>query len=110
MPWVPVPGTAAKLLRLPPSTTMSPRAKVVLASLRVKVMVSVVVSVPVPLRVMAMVGGKVSTTMVLVVMVTVLLASVPSALALPAWSLNLADSTWMVLGTRLLARGVKTAV
>ena len=73
-------------------------------------MVSLLVSVPLPLRVMAIVGGKVSTTTVLVFMVTVLLASVPSALALPARSLNLVESTWMTLGVRLLAEGVKTAV
>ena len=60
---VPLAATGAKLLRVPPVTSMSDRAKVVLASDRVKVMVSVLVlplSAPVPLRATTMVGGVVS--------------------------------------------------
>ena len=63
MPAVPLVLTGLKLLSSPPSTSMSSREKLVLASLRVKVMVSLLCTptrVPLPLRVMAMVGGVVS--------------------------------------------------
>ena len=78
MPAVPLLGRGVKLLSVPPVTTMSPGAKVVLASDKVKVMVSLLLSVPVPLRAMAMVGGVVSAGMVLVGSLTVLLLSAPS--------------------------------
>ena len=54
--------TGAKLLNSPPVTVMSWMAKSLLASLRVKVMVSVlpVAKVPVPTRVTMTVGGVVS--------------------------------------------------
>ena len=48
--------------------------------------------------------------MVLVGRLRVLLASAPSALKLPAASLNLLLATLITLGVVLLALGVKTAV
>ena len=65
-------------------------------------------------EVMATVGGTLSGPVVLVVMVTMLvvvgLVSAPSALKLPAASLNLVLATLTVLLTVLLALGVKVAV
>ena len=98
------------MLRVPPVTVTSPPAKVVLASLRVKVMVSGPVMLPLPERVTAMVGGVVSAGKVLVPSVRVLLASAPSWLKLLAASLNLLEATLMTLAPRLLMVGVKTAV
>ncbi len=55
-----VPDTAVKAPAVPPATVMSPTAKFVLASLKVKVYVTAPVAVPTALSVMAMVGGLVS--------------------------------------------------
>ena len=60
MPAVPLVGTGVKLLRLPPTTSTSVWPKVVLASLSVKVSVSALVSVPLPMRATTMVGAVVS--------------------------------------------------
>ena len=59
---VPLVPRGLKLLSVPPVTLMSASAKLVLGSLKVKVMVSVppVVKLPVPARAMAMVGGVLS--------------------------------------------------
>ena len=81
-----------KVPRLPPVTAMALAAKSGLASDRVKVMVA---TSPTPsvvlLLVMAMVGGVRSR--VSVFMRTVLLASVPSLLKLPAASLKVLEAT-----------------
>ena len=60
LPLVPM---GAKPLSVPPVTLMSPMAKSLLASLRVKVMVSVlpVANAPVPARETMTVGGVLST-------------------------------------------------
>ena len=60
MPAVPLVGTGLKLLRLPPTTSMSVTAKLVLASLSVKVRVSELVSVPLAVRATTIVGGVLS--------------------------------------------------
>jgi hypothetical protein len=52
--------TAIKVPAVPPVTVMSPAAKVVLASLKLKVYVTSPVAVPTALSVMAMVGTAVS--------------------------------------------------
>ena len=78
-----------KLLSVPPVTVTSDCVKSVLASDRRKVMVAVSPAFKaLLLLLMAIVGSAVST-----VMVTVLLASEPSALKLPAESLNMLEAT-----------------
>ena len=89
---------------------MSAATKLVLASDSVKVMVSVLLTTPVFVRAIAIVGGVVSAGIVLVAIVTVLLASKPSVLKLPTTSLNLLLATEITLGVVLLAVGVKVAV
>ena len=95
-----------KLLSVPPVTATSLCVKSVLASLRVKVTMAVSPALSeVLLLVMAMVGTKVSVTMV-----TVLLVSAPSALRLPTASLKVLLAT---LTTQLPEKpgvGVKVAV
>ena len=54
-----------KLLRVPPTTSTSLAIKLVLGSERVKVMVSLPVTTPLPWRARAMVGALVSGTRVL---------------------------------------------
>ena len=110
---LPLLGMAVKLESAPPVTSMSARLKSVLASLSVKVMVSVSPALRLTVglvRAIAMVGAVVSGGKVLVTMLTVLLASVPSVLALPAASANLALATCTTLVMMLLALGVKVAV
>ena len=85
MPAVPLVDRGVKLLRVPPVTEMSLGAKVVLASLKVKVMVSLLLSVPLPLRVMAMVGGVVSAWVS-----KMMLNGALSGLTLPAGSVAVA--------------------
>ena len=60
---VPELATGRKLVRVPPATSMSARLKLVLGSLRVKLMVSVLpmAKVPVPARATMTVGGVMST-------------------------------------------------
>ena len=53
------------MLRVPPVTSMSARVKLLEASLSLKLTVSVPVTTPEPVRLMAMVGGVVSGTRVL---------------------------------------------
>ena len=72
---MPLVSTGAKPLKLPPETSMSLAIKLVLGSDSVKVMVSVLVTTPVPLRSMAMVGAVVSGTRVLKFRLTWLLVS-----------------------------------
>ena len=94
------------MLSVPPVTVTSARAKSVTASLSVKVMVAVSPAFKAVLSlVMAMTGGVVSTARV-----TVLLASEPSALKLPALSLKVLLATLMTLLAVEPGVGVKVAV
>ncbi len=100
-----------KLLSVPPETVISLRLKFVDASESVKVRVAVSPTVKLlSLVVIAMVGGVVSATTVFTVMVTVLSASLPSALALLAASVKVLLATETTPLVVLLAVGVKVAV
>ena len=100
-----------KFDRVPPVTVISPTTKSVADSDRVIVIVAVSPAFRVALLlVIAIVGGVVSTLIVLTVIVTVLLASEPSALELPAASENLLLSTNTTPFAVELALGVKVAV
>ena len=95
-----------KLESVPPVTVTSEATKLVEASLRVKV--RVVVSPAIRLLLLALkaiVGTTVSTERVMA-----LFASEPSALALPAASVNTPLATLTVPLMVLLAVGVKSAV
>ena len=91
---------------MPPVAVTSSAAKLVEASERVKVMVAVSPALRVEtLLEMEIVGRMVST-----VRVTVLFASAPSLLVLPAASEKVLDATEMTPLVVLLAVGVKVAV
>ena len=107
---MPLVGVAVKWLSVPPATSMLAGPKVVLASLRVKVMVSLLVSVPLPLRLMATVGEVVSVATGRMVRLTLLLTSLPSAFWLPAASLNLPEATLMTPLPLPPVLGMKVAV
>ena len=95
-----------KLERVPPVAVTSPTTKLVEASERVKEMVAVSPALrELTLLVMAIVGRMVST-----VRVTVLFASAPSLLVLPAASEKVLEATEMTPLVVLLAVGVKVAV
>ena len=95
-----------KVDKVPPDTVMSPTTKSVAASDRVNVIVAVSPAFRVVLSLeIAMVGRMVST-----VMVIVLLASAPSALALPAALVNVLLATETTPFAVELAVGVKVAV
>ena len=94
-----------KLLRVPPVTVTSAAVKSVLSSLRVKVMTATSPALRTALSLLTtMVGG--TRSRVSVFMLTRLLASAPSALKLPAVSLNLDEATLMTLVAVLLALGL----
>ena len=95
-----------KLDSVPPVTVTSEATKLVDASLRVKVSVAVSPAMRLDLLlVTAIVGIRVSTAKV-----TVLFASAPSALALPAASVNTPLATLTTPFALLLAVGVNSAV
>ena len=96
----------AKLLSVPPVAATSAEVKVMEASERVKVIVAVSPALrALTLLEMATVGRMVST-----VRVTVLLASAPSLLVLPAASLKVPDATEITPLVVLFAVGVKVAL
>ena len=99
-----------KLESAPPLTVTSLETKLEDASLSVKEMAAVLPEVKLEvLDEAAMVGGVVSAATVLTVMVTVLLASEPSVLALPAASVNLPLETLTEPAVVLFVSGVKVA-
>ena len=96
---------------VPPATTTSPLVKLVDDSLKVNVMVLVCdADRLVALVVIAMVGGVVSGNKVSTVMVTLLFASEPSTLTLPAASVKAILATLITPLTLLFAAGVNKAV
>ncbi len=96
---------------VPPETVTSLEVKLDETSLSAKVMVAELPAVsPDALLETAMVGGVVSAGTVLTVMVTVLFASEPSALTLPAASENTAFAMLITPLVVLLAVGVNKAV
>ncbi len=99
-----------KLLKVPPMTVTSLKAKSVLASLRVKLMAAVCVPLSVVLsEPTTTVGGVVSTGVLLIVNDTALFVSAPSLFRLPAASLNLSELT-TTAALVAPAEGVKVAV
>ena len=99
-----------KLDSVPPETVTSEATKLVDASLRVKVNVAVLPTAKLVLLLETeMVGGVVSTN-VFTAMVTVLLASEPSTLALPAASVNTPLAILTTPLVVLFAVGVNVAV
>ena len=98
------------MLSVPPETSTSPAPKFVEGSLSVNARLAVwpVSSVALSLETET-VGGVISQTRVSTVIVTVLLASAPSTLKLPAASENLLLATLTTPGVLLLAVGVNVA-
>ena len=109
---MPLVGTGVKLLSVPPVTVTSAWLKVVLASDSVKVIVSLLVSVPLPMRAIAIVGAVVSALLLpwLVMKFTVLLASAPSALGFSAASRKALLATYTLPVPWAPAVGVKVAL
>ena len=95
-----------KLLRVPPTTLMSPMLKSVLGLLSWKVRLAVSPALSVVLLLLTMMVG----VTVSLVSETVLLASAPSVLKLPAASLNLVEATLMVPLVLVPGVGVKVAL